>query len=172
MDFTKTRNPASKSSGAPRGLSRNPDLPRRDPPGTIIGPEGGWGLPHTFAKICILSKKGKTNRLGAPKPFFLEEYSLTFRRPEFPVPTDRVKEAVFWRVCGFLPLFVACCVLQNFVEVQRSVCACIGPGDSPAQLLYVFGDFNISDNSENDDEYFPNVRHNVGSLVFVSVCVL
>jgi hypothetical protein len=61
-------------------------------------------------------------------------------------------------------------VLQNFVEVQRSVCACIGPGDSPAQLLYVFGDFNISDNSENDDEYFPNVRHNVGSLVFVSVC--
>ena len=43
-----------------------------DPPGTIIGPEGGWGLPHTFAKICILIKKAKTNRLGDPNLFFLK----------------------------------------------------------------------------------------------------
>ncbi len=42
--------------------------------------------------------------------------------------------------------------LQLFFEVQRNVCACIGPGDSTAQLLYVFSDFNISDTSENDDE--------------------
>jgi hypothetical protein len=41
-----------------------------DPPGTIIGPEGGWGLPHTFAKICILIKKQK-KRLGDPTFFFL-----------------------------------------------------------------------------------------------------
>jgi hypothetical protein len=42
-----------------------------DPPRTTIGPEGGWGLPHTFAKICILIKNAKKNRLGDPKPFFL-----------------------------------------------------------------------------------------------------
>jgi hypothetical protein len=48
-------------------------------------------------------------------------------------------------------LWLAVC-LQLFFEVQRNVCACIGPGDSTAQLLYVFSDFNISDTSENEDE--------------------
>ena len=59
----------------------------------------------------------------------------------------------FW---GFGDFFFFCLLwfAAFFFEVQRNVCACIGPGDSPAQLLYVFGDFNISDNSENDDEYF------------------
>ena len=46
------------------------------------------------------------------------------------------------------------CVCRFCCEVQRSVCACISPGDSPAQLLYVVGDCNISDNSEKYDEYF------------------
>ncbi len=46
-------------------------------------------------------------------------------------------------------LWLAVC-LQLFFEVQRNVCACIGPVDYPAQLLYVFGDFNISYISEND----------------------
>jgi hypothetical protein len=48
-------------------------------------------------------------------------------------------------------LWLAVC-LQLFFEVQRNVCACICPGDSTAQLLYVFSDFNISDTSDNDDE--------------------
>ena len=86
-----------------------------DPPGTTIGPERGWGLPHTFAKICILIQKAKKNRLGDPKPFFLEAYSLTFRRPEFPVPTDRVKECSFWGVCGFLIFFCLMCVFVDFL---------------------------------------------------------
>jgi hypothetical protein len=42
-----------------------------DPPGTIIGPEGGWGLPHTFAKICILIKKTENKSPGRSHILFL-----------------------------------------------------------------------------------------------------
>ncbi len=33
-------------------------------------PEGGWGLPHTFAKICILTQNAK-KIAGSHKPFCL-----------------------------------------------------------------------------------------------------
>jgi hypothetical protein len=42
-----------------------------DPPRTTIGPEGGWGLPHTFAKICILIKNAKKIAWVIPNLFFL-----------------------------------------------------------------------------------------------------
>jgi hypothetical protein len=43
-----------------------------DPPGTTIGPERGWGLPHTFAKICILIQKAKKIAWVIPNLFFLK----------------------------------------------------------------------------------------------------
>jgi hypothetical protein len=49
-----------------------------DPPGTIIGPEGGWGLPHTFAKICILIKKAQKNAWAIPHSF---SYTLVANLP-------------------------------------------------------------------------------------------
>jgi hypothetical protein len=61
----------------------------------LLGQREAGGLTHTFAKICILINKAKKKSPGRSQPFFLEIYSLTFRRPEFPVPTDQVEECSF-----------------------------------------------------------------------------
>jgi hypothetical protein len=64
-------------------------------PGTIIGPEGGWGAHTHICKDLHFNQKSKKKSPGRSQPFFLEIYSLTFRRPEFPVPTDQVEECSF-----------------------------------------------------------------------------
>jgi hypothetical protein len=42
-----------------------------DPPGTIIGPEGGWGAPTHICKDLHFNQKSKKKRLGDPTFFFL-----------------------------------------------------------------------------------------------------
>ena len=52
------------------------------------------------------------------------------------------------------------------------MCACVVPGYSPTQLLHAGAMFNISCNSENGDQYFPNLSRTFGNLLFACVCVL
>jgi hypothetical protein len=64
----------------------------------------------------------------------------------------------------------ACCALPKYLKCKY-MCACIGPGDSPAQSSHVSTIFQISCISGNDDVYVPSVLEIAGYLVFLFLFV-
>jgi hypothetical protein len=102
-----------------------------DPPGTIIRPEGGWGLPHTFAMICILIKKAKKNAWAIPHSF---SYTLVANLPNGIISRNHywIKRSQFLQVFRFF-FFVCCSCCASPKCLKCKVCAGIGPGDYPAQ---------------------------------------
>jgi hypothetical protein len=89
-----------------------------DPPGTIIGPEGGWGLPHTLAKMCILIKNSEKVAGAIPSSF---SYTLVANLPTCIISRNHfsIKRSGFFQVFRFfffLLLLLLC--FAEMLEVQ------------------------------------------------------
>jgi hypothetical protein len=108
-----------------------------DPPGTIIGPEGGWGLPHTFAKICILIKKAQKNAWAIPHSF---SYTLVANLPNCIISRNHywIKRSQFLQVFRFFFVFLLLLLcFAEMLEVQ-SVCRHRPWGFSRTTFAFVF----------------------------------
>ena len=111
------------------------------------------GVPTHICKDLHFNQQNAKKSPGQSQTFFSKSMA---NLPKCIIPPNPfgLKEADFgsfrFPICflGGLPCFA------KILEVQISVTARIGPGDSPAQLLHLFAMFTISCNSDNGDEDF------------------
>jgi hypothetical protein len=86
-----------------------------------------------------------------------------------------LKNARFSAFPIFFLFFGRLCFARMLCQTSlkyTSVCACVVPGHSPTQLLHAVAIFNISCNSENGDQYVPNLSRTFGNLLFACACVV